>query len=517
MQLSERAVAEISALLSPGAVSRDPATLARLSMDIFEWAEERAADILISPSTPEEAGEALRWAHANGLAVAPRGGGMSYTRGFQPQRQGVALLDLKRLDRIRSLSVEDRIVVVEAGATWTALEDALRPHGLRPAVEGPISGAVSTIGGAMSQNMPSGLHHVMGLEVVLADGRVVKTGALARPGHIGAMRASGPDLTGLFLGDCGALAVKTAVALRLVPRPLAAECASFGFETPVALAEAMAAVQARNTGVKVMGLAARNVRDSVASASWRESFAILQRTVFGSGSLLRGLGRAGQMAVRGAGKTDLPWGLHLTAEGETAAMARATLAAAIMHVPDGGVSIAPTVPLAMLSRFYSVRGMLGLKGERWAPVHGIFTLSRIGPVTRAVEDFFVTVRPRMKAAGITYSLMLSAHDTNVLIEPMLYWPDSIRPVHASALRPDLTARFAGNPENPTARDLARELRYGLRDLLMSEGAMMAQLGRFYPYDSLVEGPTFELAQSIKSLLDPEHLLNPGSLGLEGKT
>ncbi len=514
MSLSADDIADIASLIAPGTVSVEPERLARMSMDIFEWAQERPADLLLAPASVEGVSACLAWAGRKGIAIAPRGGGMSYTRGFQPRSERIALMDLRALDGVRHFSPENRIVVVEAGCTWNALENLLKPHGLRPALDGPISGAVSTIGGAVSQGMPGGMQHILGLEIVLSDGRVVTTGALARPGSPGALRSSGPDLTGLFIGDCGALAIKTAIAIRLSLRPLVAECASFGFADPVVLAEAIAAVQARNCGVKVMGLAERNVQAAAAATSLREGLALIRRTIVSSGSLTNGLGRAARLAlVRGKGPRPA-WGLHLTAEANSPAIASAMLADAISAVPSQGVALAPTVPIAMQTRLYSVRGMLGPGGERWAPVHGIFPLQQIGPATRAIAEFLESRKARIEQHGITHSMMFSAQDTNVLVEPMLYWPDSLRPVHASALRPDLVKRFADNPANEKAREMARALRLELRDLLLAQGAMMAQLGQYYPYEDLSEEPARQLARSIKQLLDPEVVLNPGNFDWE---
>lgn len=514
MSLAEGDLAGIASLLAPGSASIDADLRARLSMDVFEWEDERPADVVLSPVDVDGVRAAVAWAAGRGMAIAPRGGGMSYTRGFQPQAGRVALLDLRGLRGIRHLSPEDRLVVVEAGITWADLDAALRPHGLRPALAGPISGAVSTIGGAVSQSMPSGMHHVLGLELVLADGSVVATGALARPGAPGALRASGPDLTGLFIGDCGALAVKTAVALRLMPLGAASECASFGFADPASLAEAMAAVQARSTGVALMGLANRSVRDQAAAAGFDEAMSLLRGTIAGASSLMQGVGRAARLALRGVGRSALPWGLHLTVQAGHAGTARALLAEAVEALPSHAVPMPPTIPLAILSRPYSVRGMLGPNGERWVPVHGILPLGRIAGATRALERFFAEARPRMEAQGLSHSMMFSAQDSSVLVEPMIYWPDSLRPVHAGALKPDVARRFADRPQNPAARALAREIRSGLLDVLLQEGAMMAQLGRYYPYEALADEPARRLAHAIKDVLDPGCVLNPGALGWE---
>jgi FAD/FMN-containing dehydrogenase len=514
MALTREDVAAIAAEIAPGEVVTDADELAALSIDVFEWAEERPAQVAFRPADAAGVAAAIRFAAARGLSIAPRGGGLSYTRGFQPQDRPTALIDVHGLAGVRQLAADDRMVVVGAGTTWAELDEALKPHGLRPALEGPISGAIATIGGAVSQNMPAGLEHVLGLEIVLADGRIVKTGALAHPGSLGALRASGPDLTGLFVGDCGAFGIKTAVALRLASRPAAVEVASFGFADPVAMVEAMAEIQRHVRGLRVMGLAERSVRAAASGMGIGESLAVFRRSLAASGSLVGAARTAARLALGAARKTEIAWGLHLTAEAATPALAKAMIAAASRHVPATGIPIDPTVPLAMLSRFYSVRGMLGPKGERWAPVHGIFPLSKIGPATKAVQAFFAREAETMRSAGVTHSMMFAAQDTNVLVEPMLYWPDSLRAVHRRALRKDVVERFSANPERPDARVVARELRSALRDLLVGEGAVMAQLGRYYPYPAMVGDDTAALAASIKRLLDPENRINPGALGFD---
>ena len=73
---------------------------------------------------------------------------MSYTDAYLPDRPGGVMVDLRRLDRVREIQVEDLYVTVEAGCTWAALDAALEPHGLRAIFWGPMSGARATLGGS---------------------------------------------------------------------------------------------------------------------------------------------------------------------------------------------------------------------------------------------------------------------------------------------------------------------------------------------------------------------------------
>ena len=106
---------------------------------------------VVSPATAEETASVLAAASYAGLAVFPRGAGMSYSAAFLPDRGDALVLDLSRLDRLIALDAERLYVTVECGMTWKTLDEALAPHGLRASFWGPMSGGTSTVGGALSQ------------------------------------------------------------------------------------------------------------------------------------------------------------------------------------------------------------------------------------------------------------------------------------------------------------------------------------------------------------------------------
>ncbi|MDT8320719.1 MAG: FAD-binding oxidoreductase [Xanthomonadales bacterium] len=134
------------------------------------------AEAVVLPGSTEELSQVVAAITGAGCAVIPRGGGMSYTRGYTPPCAGCVIVDSKRLDRIVEINTEDMYVVVEAGCTWKKLVEALKQKGVRTPYYGPLSGMYATVGGAISQNslfLGSGDNHtvaesVLGLEVVLA-------------------------------------------------------------------------------------------------------------------------------------------------------------------------------------------------------------------------------------------------------------------------------------------------------------------------------------------------------------
>ncbi|NJS14645.1 MAG: FAD-binding oxidoreductase [Sphingopyxis sp.] len=144
---------------------------------------------------------------------------MSYTGGYTQTMPGAVLIDTGAMDRILDINEIDMRVTVEAGCSWAKLYDTLKPLGLRTPFWGTLSGLKATVGGGMSQNClfwgsarhGSGPQSCLAMEVVLADGTILKTGE-------GVARPYGPDMTGLFLGDTGAMGVKATITLRLIAR-----------------------------------------------------------------------------------------------------------------------------------------------------------------------------------------------------------------------------------------------------------------------------------------------------------
>ena len=203
-------------------VSVDPTMLDLYGQDI--WKVGRRPVAILSPGDTAELSRALVEADRLGLAVAPRGGGMSYTAGYVTEAGPLVLIDLSRMDRVLHVDVEAMTVTVQAGCTWKTLLATLKPQGLRTPFWGPLSGVSSTIGGGLSQlNAVFGAGHwgttsesVVGLTVVLADGSLISTGARRKADGRAFYRHYGPDLTGLFCGDCGALGVKAEITLRLM-------------------------------------------------------------------------------------------------------------------------------------------------------------------------------------------------------------------------------------------------------------------------------------------------------------
>ncbi|MBF0427627.1 MAG: FAD-binding protein, partial [Magnetococcales bacterium] len=175
----------------------------------------------------------------------PRGAGLGGGGGGLAGQGGV-ILSTQRLNRILMVAPEDRLVVVEPGVVNADLQAFLLPHGLFWPPD-PSSARSCTIGGnlAMCAAGPNAVRYgvtrnwVLGLEVVLADGSLMRTGGYTTKGVVGY------DLTQLLIGSEGTLAVVVKAILKLAPRPEARRLMRASFRTMAAAAQAVAGVMSR--------------------------------------------------------------------------------------------------------------------------------------------------------------------------------------------------------------------------------------------------------------------------------
>lgn len=171
------------------------------------------------PSSTEEVAAILLLANREGFPVVPRGAGTGMSGGSVPVQGGV-VLSLERMDRILEINEEDLIAVVEPGVITGELQRVVEARGLFYPPD-PASHQVCTIGGNVAE-CAGGLRavkygvtkdYVLGLEVVLPTGEIIKTGART------AKSVAGYDLTKLMVGSEGTLGVATKIILKLLPLP----------------------------------------------------------------------------------------------------------------------------------------------------------------------------------------------------------------------------------------------------------------------------------------------------------
>ena len=193
------------------------------------WHAPGLPDAVVFPTSTEEVAAIVKLCAQHRRPIVPFGMGSSLEGHVNAIHGGVSI-DLTRMTRVLRLSPEDLDITVEAGLTRLKLDAHLKNTGLMFPID---PGADATIGG-MTATRASGTtavrygtmrENVLGLTVILADGRIIKTGGRARKS------SSGYDLTHLFVGSEGTLGVITEVTLRLYGRPEAVRAAVCPFES----------------------------------------------------------------------------------------------------------------------------------------------------------------------------------------------------------------------------------------------------------------------------------------------
>ena len=482
------------------------------SSDIFFWAQRRATNAVIAPANVAEVIRVVRMAAEAGLAIVSRGGGMSYTGGYVPDRDNCVTLDLRRLNRILEINCEDQYVTVEAGSTWMAVSAALDGSGLRPMFRAPYSGIYSTVGGALSQGTPDDMAGILSLDVVLADGTAVRTGSAARANYpTPFFRNFGPDFTGLFIADGGTHGVKTAASIALEPKPRALGYASFAYQTLEAMMRAMVACAREKLPIRLMGLDPRKSQNAP-RVGFKDAIEALAKVALTRPKLGAGMRDAFSMAAAGRNFMEgVRWSLHITAEGSSDSAVEAVLDILRQHTSREAREIPNLLPMALGAKPYSVRGFLGADGERWVPTNAMIPFSVAERAATQVQQYFESHRERMNALGMWESYMLAPRPGFVVLEPSFYWRDEVSALHIDHLDSVSAAKFAGHVANLPARVFANELRDGLKTLLDDLGAAHVQLAKSYAYRSVLSPEAQQLWQRVRHALDPHNIMNPGNL------
>lgn len=226
--------------LLPGEFTREAAVCQAHSGD--KWYASHLPEAVALPQSAQAVSRILAFAHRYGVPVTARGAGFGYVGGCVPSQGGIAL-SLARMNRILEISRADFVAVVQPGVVTGRLQTAVERKGLFYPPD-PASRNDCSLGGNIATNAggPRCLKYgvtrdyVLGLEVILADGTVIRLGGRTHKNK------TGLDLHRLFVGSEGLLGVVTEATLKLIPKPPFRACLGAGFSSVRHAARAIRAV-----------------------------------------------------------------------------------------------------------------------------------------------------------------------------------------------------------------------------------------------------------------------------------
>jgi FAD/FMN-containing dehydrogenase len=245
--LSSDLLGRFTAIVGDKNAITDPQAQAPYLLEMRDMYRGRTP-VVLRPGSVAEVAEILKLANSTSTPIVPQGGNTGLVGGQIPQH-GEIVLSLNRLDRVRELDPVSNTMTCEAGVTLlkareaAASVDRLYPQLLPSEGTCTIGGNLSTnAGGTAALAYGIARSHALGIEVVLADGRVLNNLNKLKKDN------TGYDLKNLFIGAEGTLGVITAAVLRLVPRPRSMETAFVGVASPEAALDLLGLATERTAG-----------------------------------------------------------------------------------------------------------------------------------------------------------------------------------------------------------------------------------------------------------------------------
>jgi D-lactate dehydrogenase (cytochrome) len=525
---SEQFIEKLRTALGESRVLTDEASITLAATDVYRQGALPTA--VIKPATVEQLCAGIKVATEDGYAVIARGGGASYTDAYLAVSERTVVIDMGDLNKIVEIDEANNIVTVEAGCTWATLRDELLKRNLRTPFFGPFSGLVATVGGSVSQNAIShgsgsygiSAQSVISLDVVLASGEILRTGSGAvKSGDAKTrrfFRHSGPDLTGLFTGDCGALGIKASITLPLLKNPAATEAVAFSFPDFKSMHTAVAGVALLGLDDEGFGLdpalqQGQIARNEASAVKLKLAWSVLRSspTFFkGIRSLLR-MALAGDKHLREPG-----YALNYIAKGPDAGSAKSKIAAIREVALKTGGEVPNSMPaIVAVMPFAPLNNVLGPGGERWVPIHGILQHSDVVAFDERWRAVLDSHAEQIEATGAFVGGMYMAVGPNAfLYEIAFYWPDERTIYHEQTVDADFLGTLPTYQPNESGRELIETLKKAAIDLYGEYGGVHFQIGKSYPHAENRDTHELNLLRAIKKEVDPDNLMNPGVLGLQ---
>lgn len=411
-------------------------------------------DLVCFPQSTDEVSRIVAVSAQHHLPIVPFGAGTSLEGHVQAVRGGISI-DMREMNRVLRISVEDMDATVEAGVTRKQLAKALENTGLTffidPGADATLGGMASTrASGTTAVRYGTMRENVLGLTVVLADGRVIRTGTRARKS------SAGYDLTRLFVGAEGTLGVITEVTLRLHGLPEAMCVATCAFETIEGAVKTVIEVIQLSLGVA--------------------------RIEFMDDLLVDAINRYSRLDL--AVKPTLLFEFHGISEAVVAETARLAEQLAAEH---GGMGFTWETTPAGRERLWKARHDVYYAARALRPGSEVLTTDVCVPISRLAECIVAT-RAEIDPGAFMATMVGHVGDGNFHVQCM-YAPEEAAEVESFAAR--LVERAQAMGGTCTGE---HGVGLGKKKYLLAE-----------------HGEALEVMRALKRTLDPENRMNPGKI------
>jgi FAD/FMN-containing dehydrogenase len=311
------------------------------------------------------------------------------------------------------------------------------------------------------------------------------------------------------------LGIKARITLPLLRRKAAFACASFAFATFEDLAAAMRRAGMEGLDDEHFAIDAALSQGQIARQDAGAVLAMAKSVLATSPSLIAGLAQLFKMAVAGTRAMKASaFMLHVIVEGVSKTEVNAKLWR-LRTVLAPGHEIPNTTPTVVRGMpFAPLFNVLGPKGERWVPIHGVLPHSKVAPFHDALTALYAERASDMRELGVwTGGMFETVNPSGFLYEVAIYWPGAVSEYHPTVLSADYLATMPAYPDDAKVNAFVQTLKDDITTLYGRFGATHFQLGKTYPYAAVLAPETLALLRAIKASLDPQGLMNPGALGL----
>ena len=458
---------------------------------------------ILRPNSIDQLSYIVQIASAYKIPLVVRGAGTTSSGGLSLDVSNFVMIDMRLLDQIEEINEKDMYVTVQAGCTWEKVYKELKIIGFRPTCCGFGDGLLGTIGGSASDNnllagyQTHGMfsNNILSMDIVLSNGSILETGSAAADGRVPFLRDYGPDLTGLFIGDAGALGIKARVSFKIARESKVNKFLSFSFKRIEDLVSAQVELARSNINLEHWGIDTFN-NSKLFGQNIEISRTKNEKKIFLASSISQDLAPG----VRSFSHSH--FFLNIMIGGNNVDEVRNTSSLVIQICNPFILSEVEN----NLGYYFENLSFGPLRNDKskdafdYVATNSLFPLSRAEEIAAITDEYFIRHCDIIKNNNISYSYLTSASKNSFFIEPRLWW------------------RVYENDKKNNKRilNIALELSRDLSVLWDTFGALHFQIGRFYNFENQLSTAARSSLELVKSVFDPNYIMNPGVLGLVDK-